>query len=320
MKKRYILLGIVFSILVLLLMGTKSNAAELDRIQNYIVTVEPRMNDGTLDITYEITWKVLDSTTEGPLEWVKIGTPNSNFDTIIALTKNIRSISKYSGSNVKIVFDRKYYEGEFITFKYSIHQSYMYQISGSNCNYDFTPAWFTDAKVDSLTVKWNSDKVTKSNSRSKEDNYLVWRKTNMAKGEKLNISIKYDKASFSALNENKQAGQKKSSNTNNSANFWIIFITIIFVVLIIVSISGGGGGYYGHRGFYGGGYRGGFYGGCVHSSCACACAHSSCASSCACACAGSGRAGCSKKDFYGTNLNTKKLKRVMEKTNKEQRK
>ncbi len=31
-----------------------------------------------LDITYDIEWKVLDSTTEGPLTWVQIGTPNSN--------------------------------------------------------------------------------------------------------------------------------------------------------------------------------------------------------------------------------------------------
>jgi len=40
--------------------------------------------------------------------------------------------------------------------------------------------------------------------------------------------------------------------------------------------------------------RGG--GGCAHSSCACACA---------CACAGGGRAGCSTKDFYNTNLKMK---------------
>ena len=36
------------------------------------------MEDGSLDITYDIEWKVLDSTTEGPLTWVQIGTPNSN--------------------------------------------------------------------------------------------------------------------------------------------------------------------------------------------------------------------------------------------------
>ena len=64
-----------------------------------------------------------------------------------------------------------------------------------------------------------------------------------------------------------------------------------------------------HRGFYGGFGPRYYGGGCVHSSCACA--HSSCASSCACACAGSGRAGCSKKDFYGTNINTKKIKNAM---------
>ena len=45
---------------------------------------------------------------------------------------------------------------------------------------------------------------------------------------------------------------------------------------------------------------------CVHSSCACA---HSCACACACACAGGGRAGCSTKDFYNTNLKLSQLKR-----------
>lgn len=48
---------------------------------------------------------------------------------------------------------------------------------------------------------------------------------------------------------------------------------------------------------------------CAHSSCAhssCACAHS-CACACACACAGGGRAGCSVKDFYNTNLKLRQL-------------
>lgn len=46
-------------------------------------------------------------------------------------------------------------------------------------------------------------------------------------------------------------------------------------------------------------------GGCAHSSCACACA--SCACACACACAGGGRAGCTTKDFYNTNLKLKQF-------------
>ena len=43
-------------------------------------------------------------------------------------------------------------------------------------------------------------------------------------------------------------------------------------------------------------------GGCAHSSCACACA-------CACACSGGGRAGCTTKDFYRTNLKLRHLQK-----------
>ena len=303
MKKRYILFSLIFIIFAILAINTKSQAADLDRITNYVVTVEPRMNDGTLDITYEITWKVLDSTIEGPLEWVKIGTPNSKFDQVRALSNNISKISPYNGDYVQITFDRKYYAGEEITFRYSIHQSYMYKISWGNCNYEFTPAWFTNARVDNLTIKWNKDKVKKSNSKKKEDNYLVWNRKDMSKGEKVTATVKYKQSAFGELSTYKQ------SSSNGTSGFGI-FIIILVVILIFGAFFGGGGGYYGHRGFYGGhGYYGGYHGGCVRSSCACA--HSSCASSCACACAGSGRAGCSKKDFYGTNLTTKKVKKAI---------
>ena len=50
---------------------------------------------------------------------------------------------------------------------------------------------------------------------------------------------------------------------------------------------------------------------CAHSSCACA---HSCACACACACAGGGRAGCSTKDFYNTNLKLRQLERKIKNT------
>jgi len=104
MKRKYIYIIFIAIFMLLLSINNNTYAADLDRILNYEVTVDPRMNDGTLDIIYEITWKVLDSTTEGPLEWVQIGTANSNFDNPTALSKNIRSITNYNGSYVKIVF------------------------------------------------------------------------------------------------------------------------------------------------------------------------------------------------------------------------
>lgn len=306
MKKKYILFILMFIFFTILAINTKSYATDLDRIVNYNVTVEPRMNDGTLDITYEITWKVLDSTTEGPLEWVQIGTPNENFDNITALSTNIKSIAKYNGSYVKIVFNKKYYAGEQVTFKYKIHQSYMYKISWGRCKYSFTPAWFTDAKVDNMTIKWNKDSVKSNNAKTKEDNYLVWKKTNMSKGEKLTAKIQYKKETFGYLDSYKQV-----RSVSNNTDAYIIIVIFVIVIILNLLLIGGGGGYYGHRGFYGGHYGGYHGGGCVHSSCACA--HSSCASSCACACAGSGRAGCSKKDFYGTKINKDKLKKAFNK-------
>lgn len=304
MKKRYILITLIFMLFILTGINNKTYAADWDEIENYVITVEPRMNDGTLDITYEVTWKVLDSETEGPLEWVKIGTPNSNFDNATALTKNIKSIKKYNGSYVRIDFNKKYYQGETVTFKYSIHQSYMYTLSGSKCKYEFTPAWFTDAKVDNLTIRWNKGDVSNSNKNKVEGNYLVWNEKNIEKGGKVTAKVEYKKTAFTALDENKQ---KKNANGMNTI---IVIFVIIFIIGIALTILGVilGGGYYGHRGFYGGYYHHHYHHGCVRSSCACACAHS-----CACACAGSGRAGCSKKDFYGTKLTTEKMKKVLKK-------
>lgn len=258
MKRKILLIFVLFlACFVCLFIGNKAFAAtDLDEIEKYIVTVDPRMYDGTLDITYDITWKVLDSTTEGPLTWVQIGTPNSSFDTATALTGNITNISKYNGSYVKIEFDREYYAGEQIHFKYSIHQPYMYELDGEKVLYEFTPAWFSNAKVVEMQIRWNAQDVTKSNNTSKEGNYLVWQKANMDKGEKLSTSIEYNESAFTALDANKQ-----KSNASSSAGFGItealvIFVLVIFFIFLFIGLMRGGGGYYGHRGFYYGGFWG----------------------------------------------------------------
>lgn len=300
-KKRFLIIGLVFISLLIILNINNKVYADTDIIENYTITVDPDMNNGELDITYEIKWKVLDSETEGPLTWAKIGTPNSHFTSPTALTPNIKKIQPYGDSYVRIDFDKAYKEGDIVTFKYSIHQAYMYKIKSSKCTYEFTPAWFTDFKVNNITIKWNKDSVKKANNTSEEGNYYIWNKTNLDKGEKIKAKIEYKKTAFAYLDENKQA----SSDTKIIINILLGFV-VIFIMIIILGSFFGGGGYYGHRGFYVGHHHHYGGGGCVRSSCACA---SRCA--CACACAGSGRAGCSKKDFYGTNLQTKKIKQAL---------
>ena len=291
-----------------ILLNSRSYATDLDEIESYIVTVDPRMNDGSLDITYEITWKVLDSTTEGPLSWVEIGTANSNFDSLRAKSSNIKQIAASSGSYVRIDFDRKYYEGEELTFKYSLHQSYMYKISGTKCKYSFTPAWFKDAKIKYMTIRWNNDGILTSNKKSTDDGYYVWTKTNMSKGQKMTANVTYRKEAFSNLNQYKQISNVRKDQMGMSTfdSLYLIIFLIIVVAIVIDVLNKGN--YYSHSGFGGGYYHHHHYhgGGCVHSSCACV-SSCACANSCACACAGSGRAGCSKKDFYGTKVNYKML-------------
>ena len=97
-KIKNILLLLTFFVL-LLLIPNFSMAKDLDQINEYNITIDPR-NNGSLDIFYNIKWQVLDSDTEGPLEWVKVGIPNSSVDSIKAKSSNIKSAKYYKDNGV----------------------------------------------------------------------------------------------------------------------------------------------------------------------------------------------------------------------------
>ncbi len=299
MKKK-LLISFILVFAFLLGISISSYAKELDEIQDYEIKVDLR-EDGTLDMVYHIEWKVLDSTSEGPLEWVKIGVPNRKIDEIRALSDTINSIRLYEsgGTYIRVDFDREYVANEVINFDFSFHQSYMYTINGSKCTYSFTPGWFDDIRVKNLTIKWNSNKQIYNNSNSKKNGeYLVWN-TSLAKGKKITAKIEYNINAFN-FDENKQVKNAKIFSNSISSSFMIL-ITLIIVISIILALLTPSS-YYVGRGYGISSYHHHHHG--PRGGCACA---SSCASSCACACAcaGGGRAGCSKKDFYGTNLRIK---------------
>lgn len=283
----------------------------LDEIQDYRITIHMRP-DGTMDIRYRIEWKVLDDTSEGPLTWVKIGNPNMHVDEIVALSDNIQEIGYLSdnGSYIKIEFDRAYHAGEIIVFEYTIHQSYMYIIEKDThlCRYSFTPGWFDEAEVRNITIRWNDENVIESTAHEHENGYLIWN-ASLDMGERLNASVKYNLDAFTTNEDEQYTEEYKKSEGIGPLGVILIIVAVVVVIALIIAIcsddydSGSG---------FGGGYRSSTYihthSSCVRSSCACV---SSCA--CACACAGGGRAGCSKKDFYGTNLRTEELKMILNK-------
>ena len=306
-KKIKIVLMILLFFLLIIAFPKKSEATDLDEILNYTTIVSPR-DDGTLDIKYHIEWKVLDSTTAGPLKWVTIGIPNQHVDSIKKLSSNISKI-KYSskgGNYVRIDFKTKYKAGEVVTFEFSLHQSYMYTIHNSTgiVSYEFTPGWFSDIRVDEAVIKWEAADIKKHNGSQSQD-YIIWNKS-LGKGQKITAKVEYPVSRF---NVDYKKQYSKSTSTNNSSyfsNVIVIFIVLIVICAFIQCLTpsyyrhggyGYYGGYYPHHHHYYGGFGGGFGGG---SSSGGSGGGSSCA--CACACAGGGRAGCAKKDFYGTNL------------------
>ena len=178
-----------------LLYPVRANAADLDRILKYEITVDVN-EDATLTMLYHIDWKVLDSTSEGPLEWVKIGIPNNRYVSYQGLTGNIASIGylRDGGSYLRIDFDRKYYKDEVVSFEFELVQDYMYSVDlfeDGETVYQFTPGWFTDAAVDELIIRWNNAKAESWYPACETDGaYNVWR-TSLAKGERYQVQVTY---------------------------------------------------------------------------------------------------------------------------------
>lgn len=147
--KRFLtIITVIITLLCIFKTSTIRASSDLDYINLYEVVVDPR-NDGTLDISIHLNWEVLDSTSEGPLEWVKIGIPNKYVDEIEAATNNISKIKYYSdnGSYIRIDFSKKYHANEVVDFAFKFHISRMYKLNDDSCYYDYNPGWFEEIKI-----------------------------------------------------------------------------------------------------------------------------------------------------------------------------
>lgn len=384
-------------------------AAVLDEILDYTITVDV-CEDATLDITYGVSWKVLDSDSEGPLEWVEIGLPNSHYNEVVGLTDTISRIEVETSGNPRclIYFDRKYYKDEIVNFVYKVNIDNMYQMYPEEgvCEYTFTPGWFDNIAVDNMLLKWNAENVEKFEpSCLMDDGYNTWQMS-LEPGEKFTVEISYPISAY-AFDESKHYEDGSNNNTSKTPLESLlsviagIFISVIALAItvspVIVSAFIVSRIFNAFRGFIkpsdkkitrtiieyydscpncggtreegkdncsycgssmikqkqeikeenvaqadkgalkfntNGDYkfsdnpnryvrvnvvniphvvtRSSSSSGSSRSSHHSSCAHSSCACACACACAGGGRAGCSTKDFYNTDLKLKYFEKVKE--------
>ena len=387
---------IILTFIVICLLTGSALAKDLDEIINYGVSVQMR-EDGTADMTYHVDWRVLDDKQEGPLEWVKIGVPNSHYSSMEGRSDAVRRISGMNENGetyARIDLDRAYYAGEVAQIEFELTQDYMYQVdmmTEGETVYRLTPGWFDDIRVDEMTIRWNADKVLSHDPDSLvEGGYCTWTKP-LSKGEKYRVTVTYPNDAF-GFDTSKEilSGTERSSDGSGGGDGFYAFLGMLFVLTPIVlaialpilhfknsaNLTGGrkkitrtkveyypvcqGCGAARPEGANNCAYCGrsfikseevveekdippeekelrrkntnGLYryshdpntyirvnvinvpaprthsssrsSGSSRSS---SCFHSSCACACACACAGGGRAGCTTKDFYNTDLKLRQL-------------
>lgn len=322
----------VLLLLILMLFISNINVKSfqpLYEIELYETIIKTRKN-GTLDVRINMESVVLDSTTNGPLNIIEIKVHNKYVDEIIPISNNIDDIKyktkMFKGTFIEIYLDRSYETSEKISISFSYHQSKMYNLYNEYCDYDYYPITYEGILIKKAIVKWDKEKVMYSNANKEDESYFIWEKSLNNSGN-MRIIIRYSQNSFIGLNS-------KMEYTDSSFKINKLLLLFLGVALVVVVTIGciflfrrmidpykdnrGFSTYCGElnsprykrrgtqiRGLGNVGRNprypaGGASAGHVSHSKGFSCA-------CACAGGGMGRAGCSKKDFYKTNLFIKRL-------------
>lgn len=316
----------------------------LDEILYYVIYVRPDMTDGSVYLTYDIRWLVLDSD-DDKVSWVKIGIPNKFTEDIKALSDNIDKI-KYisdSGDFVRIDFDDSYEEGQIIDFSFSIHAHQLYHETGSIRRYDFTPGWFDEIDVEYVEVRWDVSEIDGDieprcmDGQIKEDDGIVSFYSSLSAREKFKTTIDLPDNAFETDDTYSEELKEDKTEDVMLAVGFIAFFALIFgwpfigyLIFYIKAFFWSVDAYNKGKmdtfatensfGDYMRKYRKEHHieysklDNTVHtyytSSGRGHGGGGGCACACACACAGGGRAGCSTKDFYGTILTTEQIHKV----------
>ena len=232
-------LSLILMLAIAVFLPMHIHAKDLDEILSYTIWVNVN-DDATLNMHYHIVWKVLDSTTDGPLTWVKIGIPNQHCSNIEAHSDCIKKIaySGVGGSYIRIDLDREYKAGETVDLSFSFTQDYMYQMNmetEGETVYRFTPGWFDEIDVDMLSIYWNSKKVLRATSGYDNDTdigYFIWRAP-LKKKDKVTIDVVYPNDAF-GFDTSKEIKQSKYRE-------WIgplfVFGAIASVFIILIGID-----------------------------------------------------------------------------------
>lgn len=301
---------LIWAGLLLLLLADQAMAdTGTYRILDYKVNLTPH-SDGIVEIHYYQKWQV----TGGHIPWITVGLPNSNFQippykVSGAITK-IAPANEGDWSGVRLDLNKDYQPGETFEISFAVLQNKLFYSDEENYKLDFTPGWYDQAFIDSLTITikfFAKIETIKTNPKphTVAGEELIWNYADLGKGQKVSVSAAFPKKLFpqEISKDNVQGAMSGGMIVAVIVLVIVVLFVLLCLALLLSSTSGGDNDKYtGGNIFYGGvsgtssstttGGGGGLGG--RADSCACACV----ACACACACAGGGGAGCSKKTSH----------------------
>lgn len=237
-NKIKLFIAVVFCAFIFI--NTESEAKHLDEIISYAITANVN-EDATVSLRYDIEWKVLDSSSEGPLEWVKVGLPNSHYINYSPLTDTISSMSIKTGGETyaRIDLDKRYYKDEIVRFSFMVDQDYLYEMNKyeeGKTVYTFTPGWFDEIDVDAFVVRWGCDKVDSFEPACLVDNgYLTWTGT-MYAGDKETFEITYLNDAFN-FDVSKSTEWEAPSSGSSSSGFESFMEAVMGIICLLFGVA-----------------------------------------------------------------------------------
>ena len=245
---------------------------DMDYIRSYVVTVDPR-EDGSVDITYDIDWQVIDGDKTDYLSWVKIGLANSSVDELTPLTDTISDLQYTSdgGSYAKVVFRHRYYAPDVaaanggessVHFAFSVHQSHLFtKNDDGTANFAFAPGWFDDLSVENMQVRWHNYDGFVADNTGVDGDYLTWDFGAMGHGQQAMVHVTVPVTNAAAFDpgaamttDDYDSGEDLDEIIGMLVTLVVVLLAIAIIIIAIASQSpewGGG---------FGGGFSGGFDG------------------------------------------------------------
>ncbi|MBE7070414.1 MAG: hypothetical protein E7386_07925 [Ruminococcaceae bacterium] len=259
-KTRALISVLLLAVLTVFVIPQKSDAASYNQDEILYYGIEAHLLDtGSVQFTYTIDWKVLDSK-NGGVKWVKIGIPNPNAENFRSLTSDtIKSVKYYSdkGSFARVDFHKEYMAGEVIHFSFGFTQHNLFKKPNSNNPnvktvnmlneqdnwdrlyvYDFTPGWFPTIRVDKYEIKWDASKVVKSNEALNGQYY--YQSGSLAPNKRASFKVGYPPGAYSFTTKS-VAHLGEFLRTNSQ-----IFLGIGFMIFVIFMRIKYGDTYTGH--------------------------------------------------------------------------